>query len=347
MRAVLREMDAHGYDRVSPPLVEFEESLAHRMDTRMNGADTRHMMRFTDPVSLRTLAIRSDITPQIGRIATTALARAPRPLRLCYAGDVALIVAPQLEPSRQRLQAGAELIGTDTVAAAAETVSLAVASLTAAGANGLTVDFTLPDLVDVLAADALPLSAEKVATVRTELDAKDAGGLAAGGGEAYLPLIYAAGEFGVAIERLEAIDAGGALQTRIDALRAIAASLPEGVRITLDPSERHGFEYQSWFGFTLFADDLRGAAGRGGTYEIEGSGEKATGFSLYLDTLIDAVPDARASAICFLPVGHDRARGAALRKEGWRTRAALGECCDPAALGCSHILADGEPVPLS
>jgi len=69
MRAALDAMDAHGYDRVSPPLIEFEKSLGHRMD----GLQTRAMFRFVDPASLRTLALRSDITPQIGRIAATAL----------------------------------------------------------------------------------------------------------------------------------------------------------------------------------------------------------------------------------------------------------------------------------
>ena len=78
MRAVLDAMDAHGYDRVRPPLVEFEHSLAGRMD----GVATRRMIRFTDPDSLRTLALRSDITVQVGRIAATVMAAAPRPLRL-------------------------------------------------------------------------------------------------------------------------------------------------------------------------------------------------------------------------------------------------------------------------
>ena len=40
------------------------------------------------------------------------------------------------------------------------------------------------------------------------------------GGEAYLPLLYAAGPFDEAIERLAAIDAGGALASRIDGLAA-------------------------------------------------------------------------------------------------------------------------------
>ena len=39
-----------------------------------------------------------------------------------------------------------ELIGSDAVAAAAEVVELAIASLEAAGASGISVDFTLPDL---------------------------------------------------------------------------------------------------------------------------------------------------------------------------------------------------------
>src|SRR3546814_3540994 len=71
------------------------------------------MFRFVDPSSLRMLALRSDMTPQIGRIAATSMAGAPRPLRLCYCGETAVIRAAQLDPARQRLQLGAELIGAD------------------------------------------------------------------------------------------------------------------------------------------------------------------------------------------------------------------------------------------
>ena len=125
MRAVLDAMDGHGYDRVRPPLVEFERSLAGRMD----GVATRRMVRFTDPDSLRTLALRSDMTVQVGRIAATGMVAAPRPLRLCYAGDVAFLSADQLDPARQRLQLGAELIGADSVVAATEIVSVAIDAL--------------------------------------------------------------------------------------------------------------------------------------------------------------------------------------------------------------------------
>src|SRR5688572_22594845 len=86
-RAAIDVMESHGYERVQPPSIEFEKSLA----SRMQGVRSRRMFRFVDPASLRMLALRSDITPQVGRIAATGLAADPRPLRLCYAGQVLTI----------------------------------------------------------------------------------------------------------------------------------------------------------------------------------------------------------------------------------------------------------------
>ncbi len=348
-RAIMDVLDSHGYAPVQPPAIEFERSLA----SRMAGIQPRRMFRFVDPASLRTLALRSDITPQVGRIAATRLAQAPRPLRLYYAGQVLTIAGAGLDPTRERLQLGAELIGNDTVAAAGEVVEMAIESLRAAGATGISVDFTLPDLVDALGEQALPLAPDKIAAVRRELDAKDAGALVEAGGEAFLPLLYATGPFDSAITRLDAILAANplaasALAGRIAALRAIAARVAGSARLTLDPSERHGFEYQSWFGFTIYAEGLRGALGRGGSYHILGAdgapGEPAIGFSLYPDPLVEAQA-ARETArdTLFLPLGHEAAIAARLRTIGWRTLAALAPGDDATALGCTHWL-DGHEV---
>ena len=343
MRACLDVLGAPGYDRVRPPLLEFEASLAGRM-AGVTVGEGSNMFRFVDPASLRTLALRADITPQVGRIAATSLASAPRPLRLAYCGDTVVIKASQLDPARERLQLGAELIGTDSVAAVSETVLLAIEALKAAGLTGISVDFTLPDLVDTLSAKAFPLAPDQIEAVRRELDTKDAGGLKAAGGAAYLPLLYATGPFETALAALREVDAGGALKSRLDGLEVIAAHVGDAARITLDPTERHGFEYQSWFGFTVYADGLRHAAGRGGTYRIAGSKEPATGFTLYLDRLADVAPQPEAARMVYLPLVHDRTRAAKLRSEGWRTLAQLAEGeGDPAVLGCGYVL-EGQEV---
>jgi ATP phosphoribosyltransferase regulatory subunit len=342
-RAALEKMDSWGYDCVRPPLIEFEKSMAERMD----GVATRRMFRFVDPRSLRTLALRSDITVQVGRIAATGLADQPRPLRLCYAGQVARIAGDQLDPRREHLQLGAELIGSDTAEAAAEIVELAIAALEAMGARGISVDFTLPDLVDTLATEEFPLEPAQVPAVRRELDAKDAGALKDAGGEAYLPLLYAAGPFEEAVEKLSAIDARGVLASRIDGLKQIAERVGSRARLTLDPSERHGFQYQSWFGFMIYAEGVRGTLGRGGSYRIGGSEEPATGFSLFPEELVEAAAaNGPPRDAVFLPLGHDREAAANLRAEGWRTVAALSESDDAAALGCSHRLEGGRPAKL-
>lgn len=342
-RAAMDVLDGHGYDRVQPPTIEFEKSLA----SRMAGVEPRRMFRFVDPASLRTLALRSDITPQLGRISATSLAASARPLRLCYAGQVLTIKGDGLDPTRERLQLGGELIGSDSLEAAGEIAAVAIEALSAAGAKGISVDFTLPDLVDTLAAKALPLAPDRIAAVRRELDAKDAGGLVSAGGEAYLPLLTAIGPFERAIEKLAAIDAGGALASRIAALRQIAARIGGKARLTLDPSERHGFEYQTWFGFTLYADGIPGALGRGGSYRILGQDEPAIGFSLYPDPLIDALAEGEAAAdTLFLPLGHDPEVAARLRAVGWRTVAALGGEDNAPALGCTHRLEGNEAVRL-
>ena len=69
---------AWGYDRVKPPLIEFEDSLLSGPGEAM-AADTFRLM---DPVSQRMMGLRADITPQVGRIAASRLRNMPRPVRL-------------------------------------------------------------------------------------------------------------------------------------------------------------------------------------------------------------------------------------------------------------------------
>ena len=336
---VLAVARGYGYERADPPLVEFADALA----TRLKAGGLRDAVRFVDPVSQRTLAVRPDLTAQIARIAATRMGHHPRPVRLSYAGPILKLRAPELAPARELRQIGCELIGLDTVAAASEVVTVGAEALRAAGADGLSIDFTLPDLVDALAAGPLPVAAELVAPLRDRLDAKDAAGVAAIA-PAYLPLLEAAGPFAPALGRLRALDRSGVLASRLDGLEQIAAGL-SGVQLTLDPTERHGFEYQTWLGFSLFVAGASAEVGRGGTYTIvhEGGGEEAaTGVSLYADLLTRR--NAAERHRLFLPLGTPAADGARMRAEGWATVAALAADDTPEAQLCTHVWDAGAGV---
>jgi ATP phosphoribosyltransferase regulatory subunit len=316
LRSVMDSVASYGYERVSPPLAEFEEGMVGQL--KSDGA--QDLLRIIDPVSRRTLALRPDITAQIGRIASTRMAARPRPVRLGYGGEILRLRATQLRPERQLVQAGAELIGADSVAAASEILSVAVDALAAAGVSDITVDLTLPDLVPTLADGPFPLAPELVEPVRTELDR--------------------------ALTQMRAIDAGGALKSRLDGVEAIAGTLANRATITLDPTERHGFEYQSWLGFSLFGAGIAGEIGRGGSYMInhaDGAEEPAMGFSLYVDPLVDAGLGAKDKKRLFLPLGTDAATAKQLRADGWRTVAALTEADSAESLDCTHLLDGGEP----
>jgi ATP phosphoribosyltransferase regulatory subunit len=329
VRAILDTVAAYGYERVQPPLAEFEAGLK---------AGGRDLLRFVDPVSGKMMAVRSDMTGQVGRIAATRMGHHPRPVRLSYAGPVVKLRAAQLRPEREMMQVGAELIGLDTVAAASEIITVAVEALKAAGAKAITLDLTLPDLVDALAAGPLPVA--DVSGLKARLDAKDAANVP----DAYRPLIAAAGPFAGAVARLRAFDTAGLFAARLDALEAIVATLPGDISITLDPTELHGFEYQSWLGFSVFSADTSGEIARGGAYRV--GDEPAIGFSAYLDPLIDAGLAQSERRRLFLPQGTNAAKAAALRAQGWVTVAALGDGDSAEAQICTHVLREGQPVQL-
>ncbi len=334
LRGLLDTVAAHGYERVQPPLAEFEDSLLGRLGS----AKRQDLLRFLDPVSGATLALRHDMTGQVGRIAATRLRHLARPLRLSYGGPVLRMRGDQLDPSRERLQTGAELIGMDSVGAVSEVLALAVAALTAIGLTGLTVDITLPEFVGALAAGPWPLDPSQLADVQRCLDAKDVAALRSLGAGRYDVLIAAAGPAEAALARLRALGFDGEAAGQLDRAAEIMASL-DGTPTTMDPTERHGFEYQSWIGFSIFADGIRGEVGRGGSYSVvhpDGHEEPAVGFSLYIDGLVDAGFGEIKHRRILLPPGTSAEVGIQLRSEGWATVPSFAADTDPAAFRCTH-----------
>ncbi|HUH84037.1 MAG TPA: ATP phosphoribosyltransferase regulatory subunit [Stellaceae bacterium] len=340
---------SHGYERVKPPLVEFEDNLLAGAGAAM----AKETFRLMDPVSQRMIGVRADMTPQVARIAMTRLKNAERPLRLCYAGQVLRVKGGQIRAERQVGQVGAELIGTDAIAADVEAVTLAAAALDASGVTGLSVDLTLPTLVPAVCA-ALKLDAATVEPLRAALDHKDAAGVAAVGGpaaEILGKLLAGAGAAGKALAALAALalpSEAGAERLRLAAVvEGVHRALPE-LSITIDPVENRGFEYHTGVSFAFFGRGVRGELGRGGRYRTgNGEGEPATGFTLYTDSVLRALPEQKPMPRLYMAQGGDGAAARRLRAEGWAVVAGLAAVADAAAearrLRCSHWL-DGEKI---
>jgi len=345
---------AHGYEQVDPPLVEFEDSLL----TGAGAATASQTFRLMDPVSQHMMGLRPDMTVQVARIATTRLVNVPRPLRLCYAGQVLRVRGSQLRPERQFAQAGIELIGSDSAAADAEIVTLAVTALEQAGISALSADLTMPTLVPALCA-AFGFPDDVVARLRAALNRKDAAAVAAIAGSAapqLLGLLRAAGPAGPALEALARLDLPEAAARERQRLAAgaarIRAAMPQ-LGLTIDAVEHRGFEYHSGMSFTLFGEGARSEIGRGGRYlagaDRNGSGEAATGCTLFLDAVLDGLPRPEPRPRLFVPAATPPETATKLRAEGWITVSGLEEAeplNEARRLRCTHAFVSGKVVVL-
>ena len=340
----------HGYERVKPPLIEFEDSLLSGPGT----AIALETFRLMDPVSQRMMAVRSDMTLQIARIATSRLKNSPRPLRLSYAGQVLRVRGGQLRPERQFGQAGVELIGAVEATADAEVVLLAVAALNELGVPDLSVDLYMPTLVSALFT-GLDLPQADLDRLRQALDRKDTTSVKAIAGdrsEALVGVLDAGGLAETALDRLAALDLpADAAQDRArlaDVVGIVRNQIPS-LPMTIDAVENRGFEYHTGTSFTLFARNVRGELGRGGRY-VAGDGDPATGFTLFTDSLLRALPAPETGRRLFLPHGTSVVDRQRFQDDGWVTVCGLAEVADidveARRLGCSHVVLDDAAMPV-
>ncbi len=348
VEVVMGVFAAHGYERIKPPLLEFEDGLVAGSGSAM--AD--QIFRLMDPDSHRMMGVRPDMTPQVARIATTRLGTAPRPLRLSYAGQCLRMRGTHIAPDRQIAQAGIELIGCDSLAADAEMVLVAAEALAALGLTRVSFDLTLPRLAPTLLDEAGFAGPGRHALLRA-LDRKDVASVVQYGGrlaQTLSDLLLTAGLAGPALARLEGLDlpprSAALCQRLAETVRAIQARAP-AVKLTIDPMEFRDLPYHTGVCTAVYATGRLEVLGRGGRY-VCGEDEAATGLTLYPDAVLRACAPPRLPARVFVPVGQDHEAAARLRAEGYATIAALDPVDDPAAearrLRCTHILRDGQAV---
>ena len=343
VEAVLSSFAAFGYQRIKPPLVEFEQTL---LAEGPGAALAEQTFRLLDPISRRMMALRSDMTAQIARIAGTRLARYPRPLRLAYGGEVMRVVPDVLNPERQLMQAGAEIIGRDDKQAAAEIILLGVRALNQAGILDVTIDLGLPCLAEAVLGDELTaMDAAVKDEMFSAISDRDITRLTKLPLKAAPHLAEIIDESGAVADRLAEVTkilpdvAAEQLSGLIDIATSLNELLPD-IAITLDPLDMQGYGYHTSVSFSVFGAGLKGAIARGGAY-VTGYDEKAMGLSVFMERVLRSLPTPQQTPVIYIPATVGLAAALQLVERGryvlYGTKDANVEA-EAKALNCAYIL---------
>jgi ATP phosphoribosyltransferase regulatory subunit len=363
-RRLLDLFDVYGYDLITPPLVEYLDSLltgaARDLDLKT--------FKVVDGLSGRMLGVRADMTPQAARIDAHLLNR-QGVVRLCYAGPVLRTKPVGMLASREPVQVGAELFGHAGIEADLEIQALLLAALKAAGVPEMRLSLghvglframvkgsgLAPDKASQLFAAMRQKDAPEVAILTDELDTPWRDGFRA------LPELYGGHE---ALERAIALlpDLPAIHQAMDDLSRLLAAG--EGAEVSVDLSDLRGDGYHNGIVMAAYAGGQARAVALGGRYDGAGSvfgrSRPATGFSLDLRQILDCLTEPTVRGGILAPYAVDvelNSLIAQLRAAGERVISELpGQEHHRVESGCDRILlkaADGwhiralNPQPIS
>ena len=347
-RRLLDLFDGYGYDLVTPPLVEYLDSLltgaARDLDLKT--------FKVVDNLSGRMLGVRADMTPQAARV-DAHLINHEGATRLCYAGPV-LRTKPAGLACREPFQIGAELFGHGGIEADLEIQELLLAALAAAGVPDARLSLGHAGLFHALAEGA-GLSEERAAALFVALRGKDvpeiealSADLAPPWSDAFrqLPGLYG-GAAALARAR-QVLPASPAISQALDQLdRLFAAGNAMGLAsVAVDLSDLRGDGYHNGAMFAAYAGGQARAVALGGRYDgaggVFGRRRAATGFSLDLRQILDCLgappPRGGILAPCVDDAGL-RQRVAELRAAGERVVVELpGQEARRPESGCERAL---------
>ncbi len=279
---LLDVFSSYGYLRVKPPLVEYEETLLSDGPGEVLKDSTFRVM---DPLSQKMLALRSDVTAQISRIASTRLSHLSRPLRLSYSGDVLRVKGDSFNMERQKTQVGAELIGPKSEVIDAEIMLVCVKALKSINIDNLTIDINLPFLRKYLLTGISPSLKHSINQYIDNKDKQSLKKLKFENLSIISELMDVFGDHLNVIKYLQELKSKGILVDIIDhylTVIDIVRKNDKSIKLSIDPLENRGFKYHTGITFTIFSDKLKGEIAKGGSYNIS-TGETATGCTIYTE----------------------------------------------------------------
>ncbi|MDQ6960688.1 MAG: ATP phosphoribosyltransferase regulatory subunit [Mariprofundaceae bacterium] len=297
-RRLLALFEEAGFDEVIPPILE-------RPDTLKSGAGrflADQTVVFSDPAGAGLLAIRSDITPQIARIAATRL-QSKDILKLCYSGTVMLARPESRRGSRQQWQTGVEYLGVSGAAGDTEVMRLAATCMLAAGFKQPVLQVGHIGLLKALVEESsisLEMWRELIARRSPDDLAASLASEKLSKTNRNVLLAIASGLGDLAWIKAQQGKVNNAFDCAAEELTCLTNQVSKqvggGVQVQADAAVMPRFLYHSGIVFAGFAAGVPQALLHGGRYDAmmaaHGRDMPATGFSCDLWTWLDAVQSA-------------------------------------------------------
>ena len=280
----IKLMEINGFLLVKPPLLEFESSLFFLLDDN----EDANSFRVLDPISQKMMGIRSDITVQIARISCGSLVELPRPLKVCYSGEVLRVNNNSLNLSRQSTQIGSEIIGIEENDCENEIITLMIESLNCLRIKNFFINFTMPTLISAIAKD-FKLSKTDLEFVRDRFNNKNSDGLEKISKQLKIisdALIDSVGDAKVNLKKLKKIKFTTKIKLEIQSFIKIISRIIKdfpGLKILIDPLEIDESNYHTGIAFKVFSENFKELFS-GGNYKV--SSENCIGFSGFTESLL-------------------------------------------------------------
>ena len=280
----LELMRKNGYSLVRPPLLEFENSLFFLTKNLEN----INSFRVLDPLSQKMMGLRSDITLQIARISCGSLLNKPRPLKLCYSGEILKVKNNSLNMSRQSIQIGSEIIGIEENSCENQVINLLIDILDQLKIKKFIISFAMPTLIKSMSKD-FNLNKKDYEYVKEKFRNKNVIGLDEISKElekVSSVLLSSVGDFRKNISIIKKYKFPNNTQKEIGnfvkVVDSVSQEFPQ-LKILIDPLEIDESNYHTGMVFKVYSENLKELF-TGGNYQV--FNENCFGFSGFVENLI-------------------------------------------------------------
>ena len=294
-RTIFSVFEAWSYQEIIPPIFDYYDVFTKGMGMELE--DT--LYRFIDREG-NILALRPEFTSLVAKSVATRLADHPKPLRLCYCGEVLRYETPRGGRQREFFQIGLENIGGEHIRSDAEVILVAIESLKKLGIKKFQINLgEIGYFAGIV--ERIDFSREDLLKIKTFIDLKDVVGLKSEMDrlnlserrrQIILSLVHLTGDSSVIQtgRHLVSNEKSHQALNNLESLYEELKSHKVDESITIDLSEVRGLDYYTGTIFKIYVPGLGFEIGGGGRYDNLlknfGCDFPAVGFSFSLERLM-------------------------------------------------------------